>query len=90
MARRDLREVRDGAHVASTAVVTAIACDGDGNRYVVGFDVVDTESYESWLGFLRHLRERGVGGTGLVVPTHTRAWSGRSARSSRAPPGSAA
>ena len=58
---------RDGAHVASTAVVTAIACDGDGNRYVVGFDVVDTESYESWLGFLRHLRKRGVGGTELVV-----------------------
>ena len=57
---------RDG-HVASTAVVTAIACDGDGNRYVVGFDVVDTESYDSWLSFLRGLRERGVGGVLLVV-----------------------
>ncbi len=57
---------REG-HVASTAVVTAIACDENGNRYVVGFDVVDTESYESWLPFLRGLRDRGVPGVLLVV-----------------------
>ena len=57
---------REG-HVASTAVVTAIACDENGNRYVVGFNVVDTESYESWLPFLRGLRDRGVLGVLLVV-----------------------
>lgn len=57
---------REG-HVASTAVVTAIARDEDGNRYVVGFDVVDTESYGSWLPFLRGLRDRGVLGVLLVI-----------------------
>ena len=29
--------------------------------------MVDTESYDSWLAFLRGLRERGVGGVRLVV-----------------------
>ena len=57
---------REG-RVASTAVVTAIGCDGGGWRRVLGVAVVDTESYDSWLGFLRRLRERGVGGVRLVV-----------------------
>ena len=58
---------RDAGHVASTAVVTAIDCDARGMRHVPGFDVVDTESYEGWLGFLRGLRERGARGVRLVV-----------------------
>ncbi len=57
---------REG-RVASTAVVTAIGCDSEGWRRVLGISVVDTESYDSWLGFLRSLRERGVGGVRLVV-----------------------
>lgn len=58
---------RGDGRVASTAVVTAIACGEEGNRCVVGFDVVDTEPYGSWLPFLRGLRERGVDGVMLVV-----------------------
>ena len=57
---------REG-RVASTAVVTAIGCDGDGWRRVLGITVVDTESYDSWLGFLRAPRDRGVAGVRLVV-----------------------
>lgn len=58
---------RAEGHVASTAVVTAIGCDDDGRRHVVGFDAVDTESYDSWTCFLRGLRDRGVAGVELVV-----------------------
>ena len=58
---------RRGGRVASTAVVTAIGCDESGWRRVPGVSVVDTESYESWLGFLRKLRDRGATGTELVV-----------------------
>lgn len=58
---------RSEGHVASTAVVTAIGCDDGGWRHVVGFDVVDTESYDSWTAFLRSLRERGICGVELVV-----------------------
>ena len=48
--------------LTSVAVVTAIGCDEDGWRHVLGLDVVDTESHDSWLGFLQGLRERGVHG----------------------------
>ncbi len=57
---------RDG-RVASTAVVTAIGCDEDGWRHVLGVGVVDTESHDAWLGFLRGVRDRGVRGVMLVV-----------------------
>lgn len=53
--------------VASTAVVTAIGCDEEGWRHVLGIAVVDTESYDSWLSFLRRVRARGVAGVQLVT-----------------------
>ena len=58
---------RDEGHVQSKGVVTAIACDTDGNRRFVGFGVVDTESAPSWKAFLRGLRRRGVSGVRCVV-----------------------
>ena len=58
---------RCGGRVASTAVVTAIGCDAGGWRRVLGGGVVDTESYDSWLAFLRKIRDRGVSGVQLVV-----------------------
>lgn len=57
---------REG-RVASTAVVTAIGCDERGWRRVLGVAVVDTESYDSWLAFLRTVRGRGASGVRLVV-----------------------
>ncbi len=57
---------REG-RVASTAAVTAIGCDEGGWRHVLGVSVVDTESYDSWLAFLRSVRARGVSGVRLVV-----------------------
>ena len=67
LARRHLRGwCRDG-RVASTAVVTAIGCDSEGSRHVLGLGVVDTESYDSWLSFLRKVRGRGVPGVRLVT-----------------------
>ena len=58
---------RRGGRVASTAVVTAIGCDAGGWRRVLGGGVVDTESYDSWLAFLRKIRDRGVSGVQHVV-----------------------
>ena len=57
---------REG-RVASTAVVTAIGCDEGGWRRVLGVSVVDTESYDSWLAFLRAVKSRGARGVRLVV-----------------------
>lgn len=58
---------RDEGHVQSKGVVTAIACDTDGDRRFVGFGVVDTESAPSWKAFLKDLRRRGVLGVRCVV-----------------------
>lgn len=60
-------KAREGGHVSSVAVVTAIAAADDGHRYLVGVDAVDTESYAAWLLFLRGLRDRGVTDTLCVT-----------------------
>ncbi len=57
---------RDG-HVSSTAIVTAIGCDADGWRHILGLAVVDTEPYSSWKGFLEKMRARGTEGVQLVT-----------------------
>ena len=54
-------------HVSSTALVTAIGCDADGWRHILGLAVVDTEPYSSWKGFLEKMRARGVEGVQLVT-----------------------
>lgn len=51
---------RRGGHGAAAAV--AVAVGEDGIRGVVGLARVDSESYASWKGFLRGLRERGLEG----------------------------
>ena len=56
----------DGRSV-SQAVVTAIGLDDTGHKRFLGVDCVDTESYDSWLGFLQGLRARGVHGVELVT-----------------------
>ena len=58
---------RRGGHGATAAVVTAIAVGEDGVRRVVGLACVDAESYASWKGFLRGLRERGLSGVQCVT-----------------------
>ncbi|NBJ67849.1 IS256 family transposase [Adlercreutzia caecimuris] len=58
---------RDGGHVSSCALVTAIGAGSDGYRRLLGLDAVDTESHAGWLAFLRSLRERGVGGVLCVT-----------------------
>lgn len=58
---------RDGGHVSSCALVTAIGCGSDGYRRLLGLDAIDTESYVGWLAFLRTLRERGVDGVICVT-----------------------
>lgn len=60
-------KVRADDRVISNAVVIAYGVNLQGEREIVGIDVVDTESAESWTGFLRGLRKRGLAGTKLVV-----------------------
>jgi len=60
-------KVRINRTVVSQACVVAYGVREDGVRELLGLDVVDTESEESWTTFLRGLRERGLAGVKLVT-----------------------
>jgi transposase-like protein len=60
-------KVRVESAVVSQAVVVAYGVGEDGIREVLGIDVVQSESLESWTTFLRSLTQRGLHGVRLVV-----------------------
>lgn len=60
-------KVHQDDRVVSNAVVIAYGVKLSGERDIIGIDVVDTESKESWSTFLRQLRKRGLTGTKLVI-----------------------
>jgi transposase-like protein len=58
---------RDGGRIVNVAVVLATAVNRDGQREVLGVDVITTEDGAGWTAFLRGLVARGLGGVQLVV-----------------------
>jgi transposase-like protein len=56
-----------GGEVKTVAVLVAIGVDSDGFRQVLGVCEGVKEDRESWRGFLRHLKERGLRGVQLVI-----------------------
>lgn len=60
-------KVRESGINGSVCLVVAVGCDMEGRKRILGFDIVDTESYDSWKGFLEKIRERKFTGTKLVV-----------------------
>ncbi len=55
------------SQVTSMAVVVATGITAGGEREVLGVDVGDSEDETFWRGFLRSLRQRGLGGVRLVI-----------------------
>jgi transposase-like protein len=60
-------KVRVDERVESMAVVIATGVNPEGRREVLGFDVVAAETEESWTGFFKNLKERGLTGVKLVI-----------------------
>jgi putative transposase len=60
-------KIRIHRTVQSQACVIAYGVREDGVRDLLGLDVVDTESEESWTTFLRSLRDRGLAGVKLAI-----------------------
>lgn len=60
-------KVRIDDRVVSQAVVIAYGVSERGIRGVIGTDVVESESKESWTEMLRGLRKRGLSGTRLII-----------------------
>ncbi len=61
------QKVREGGRIVNVAVVIATAVNANGNREVLGFDVITTEDGAGWTAFLRGLVARGLSGVALVV-----------------------
>jgi len=60
-------KARTGGRIVSTAVIIAVAVNGDGRREVLGMDIGPSEAETFWAEFLRKLARRGLRGVKLVV-----------------------
>jgi putative transposase len=56
-----------GGEVRNLAVLVAMAVSADGHREILGVVEGAKEDKESWLSFLRHLKERDLEGVQLVI-----------------------
>jgi transposase-like protein len=56
-----------GGEVKNVAVLVAIGVDQDGYRQILGVAEGAKEDAQSWRQFLRHLKERGLGGVELFI-----------------------
>jgi putative transposase len=56
-----------GGEVKTVAVLVAVGVNRDGHREILGVMEGAKEDAESWRNFLRHLKERGLGGVRLFV-----------------------
>ena len=60
-------KVREERKVVSKAFFAAIGINQDGTREIIGFDLYDKESVETWTDFMKGLRERGLHGVDIVT-----------------------
>lgn len=56
-----------GGTIESVAILVALGVNSSGNREIIGAMEGGREDKESWLRFLRHLKERGLKGVRLLV-----------------------
>lgn len=63
-------KVREDGRVRSKGLLIATAVNEEGYREVIGFQICDTESEESWAGFFTDLKRRGLVDVDLLVSDH--------------------
>jgi len=56
-----------GGEVKNVSVLVAIGVNTDGYREIIGVAEGEKEDKAGWLGFLRHLKQRGLSGVRLIV-----------------------
>lgn len=60
-------KIREEGRVKSFSMMLSIGVNGKGHREILGIKIGDSESYESWDGYLSWLKERGLTGVDFVV-----------------------
>jgi Transposase, Mutator family len=74
------QKVREGGRIVNVSAVLAIAVNSEGQREVLGLDVITAEDGAGWLAFLKDLKVRGSRVSCWSSPTTTEASSRRSPR----------
>jgi transposase-like protein len=62
-----VQKVREDGRVISTASLIAVGVTEEGYREVIGCQVADSESEETWAEFFKDLQTRGLHGVRLIV-----------------------
>lgn len=60
-------KVRDDHRIVSKAFMVAYATNTDGRREVIGFDLFENESTDTWFMFIESLRKRGLHGVRIIT-----------------------
>lgn len=63
-------KVREDGRVRSCSALLATGINEEGYREIQGLQLGDSESEQSWMGFFRWLKGRGLHGVDLVVSDH--------------------
>jgi transposase-like protein len=62
-----VQKCREGGRVVNVALICATAVNRDGQREILGMDVITAEDGAAWTAFLRSLVARGLAGVELVI-----------------------
>lgn len=60
-------KVRENHRIVSKAFMVAIATNSEGKREIIGFDVHDNESDDTWFMFMESLKKRGLTGVKMIT-----------------------
>jgi transposase-like protein len=60
-------KVRNEHRIVSKAFMTAYATNPDGVREIIGFDLFDNETNDTWFMFIESLRKRGLHGVRVIT-----------------------
>lgn len=60
-------KVRENHRIISKALMIAYATTKTGSREVIGFDVYDNESKDTWYAFINSLKDRGLNGLKVIT-----------------------
>lgn len=62
-----VQKCREGGRIVNVALVCATGVNRDGQREILGMDVITAEDGAAWTAFLRSLVARGLSGVELVI-----------------------
>lgn len=60
-------KTRENHHIVSKAFMVAVATNSEGKREIIGFDVYDNESNDTWFMFMESLKKRGLTGLKMIT-----------------------